>query len=206
MFPLNNMEEQTQRPDWDRYFMDICNLVSKRSTCLRRQVGAIIVKEKRVLTTGYNGAPKGLPHCLDLGCLRTDFSIPSGTRLEVCRGAHGEENAIVQAARFGIQLDGGELYCTHQPCMSCTKMTINAGIKRVVFAGDYPSPMSLEFLLAAGLQVEKYDVEKGFTTEIEDEGDRLFLTSRAYELVQENPELKKWADEIAGMKSSSGDS
>ncbi len=175
-------DKKNTRPEWDKYFMEIADLVSRRSTCLSRQVGAVIVNERRILATGYNGSPKGLPHCLDIGCLRRDLGIPSGKQLELCRGSHGEENAIVQAANYGIPLEGSEIYCTHQPCLTCTKMIINSGIRRVVFAGDYPHPMSIEFMHAAGLKVEKYDVEKGFTVDIEDDGKRTSLTKDAAEL------------------------
>ncbi len=165
--------------------MEIAELVSKRSTCLSRRVGAVVVKERRILATGYNGSPKGLPHCLDIGCLRRDLGIPSGQQLELCRGSHGEENAIVQAASYGISLNGAEIYCTHQPCLTCTKMIINAGIKRVVFAGDYPHPMSLELMHAAGLVVEKYDPTKGFTHPIKDDKKRSFLTQEAAALFRQ---------------------
>ena len=165
--------------------MDIACLVARRSTCRRRHVGAIVVRDKRVLATGYNGAPAGLPHCLDIGCLRRDLGIPSGQQLELCRGSHGEENAIVQAASYGISLSGSGIYCTQQPCLTCTKMIINAGIKRVVFAGDYPHPMSVEFLHAAGLRIERYDPGKGFCTVVEDEGKRSFLTQEAAELFRQ---------------------
>ena len=172
-------DKKTDRPDWDRYFMEIAELVSRRSTCLSRRVGAVVVKDRRILATGYNGTPRGLPHCIDIGCLRRDLGIPSGQQLELCRGSHGEENAIVQAASYGISLSGGEIYCTHQPCLTCAKMIINAGIKRVVFAGEYPHPMSLEFMHAAGLIIEKYEPEKGFATVIKDDGKRTYLTEDA---------------------------
>ena len=115
------------RPFWDKYFMEITELVSKRSTCLRRKVGAIIVKDKRILTTGYNGAPRGLPHCLEIGCLREEKKIAFGERQELCRGLHAEQNAIVQAALYGISIQGSILYCTNQPCITCAKMIINSG-------------------------------------------------------------------------------
>jgi dCMP deaminase len=173
---------KNDRPDWDRYFMEIAELVSRRSTCLSRHVGAVVVKDRRILSTGYNGSPRGLPHCLDIGCLRRDLGIPSGQQLELCRGSHGEENAIVQAASYGIPLNGAEIYCTHQPCLTCTKMIINAGIKRVVFEGEYPHPMSIEFLHEAGIRVEKYDRDKGYTTRVEDDGKRTSLTKEAASL------------------------
>ena len=126
-----------QRPSWEEYFSDITNLVSTRSTCTRRKVGAIIVRNKRVLSTGYNGAPTGVSHCLDVGCLRDKMNIPSGQRHELCRGLHAEQNAIIQAASHGISVAESELYCTNLPCIICTKMIINAGIKEVVYETEY---------------------------------------------------------------------
>lgn len=184
-------DKKNDRPEWDRYFMEIAELVSKRSTCLSRHVGAVIVKDRRILATGYNGSPKGLPHCLDIGCLRRDLGIPSGQRLELCRGSHGEENAIVQAANYGTPLEGSEIYCTHQPCLTCTKMIINSGIKRVVFAGEYPHPMSIEFMHAAGIVVEKYDPQKGFSARIENDGKRTSLTEDAAALFKQLPDEKE---------------
>jgi dCMP deaminase len=178
-------DKKNDRPEWDRYFMEIAELVSSRSTCLSRRVGAVVVKDRRILATGYNGSPRGLPHCIDIGCLRRDLGIPSGKQLELCRGSHAEENAIVQAASYGIPLEGAELYCTFQPCVTCSKMIINAGIKRVVFAGDYPHPMSLEIMHAAKLTVEKYILEKGFTEPVEDSGKRSFFTEEAASLFRQ---------------------
>ena len=109
--------------------MDIAQLVSERSTCLRRKVGAVLVRERRILCTGYNGAARGLPHCDEAGCLREKLHIPSGERIEICRGIHAEQNALVQAAAFGINVSGATLYCTHEPCITCAKMLINAGVK-----------------------------------------------------------------------------
>lgn len=146
------MDPQT-RPSWDEYFLDIIELIKKRSTCLRRQVGAIIVKDKRILATGYNGAPAGCTHCLDIGCLREELGIPSGERHELCRAAHAEQNAIAQAARHGISVAGGTIYVTHQPCSMCAKIIINAGIKRIIYKGDYPDPLSLELLNEAGIEL-----------------------------------------------------
>lgn len=143
------------RPGWDEYFMEIAKVVAKRSTCLRRQVGAVIVKEKRILCTGYNGAPSGLPHCLDIGCLRDQLHIPSGEHHELCRGLHAEQNAIIQAALHGISINGGSIYVTCQPCYICAKMICNAGIKEVFFLGDYPDKNSLELFQAAGIKCKK---------------------------------------------------
>lgn len=142
------------RPSWDEYFMAITRMVAERSTCLRRRVGAVVVADKRILTTGYNGAPTGLGHCLDSGCLREQQGVPSGERHELCRGLHAEQNAIVQAALCGVSIRGGTIYTTHFPCVLCAKMLINAGIKRVVFADGYPDVLSRELLTEAGLMVE----------------------------------------------------
>ncbi|MGE5575872.1 MAG: deoxycytidylate deaminase [Syntrophothermus sp.] len=146
-----------KRPSWDAYFMEIAGLVAKRSTCLRRQVGAVMVKDKHILSTGYNGAPSGVPHCIDVGCLREELGIPSGERHELCRAIHAEQNAIIQAALHGVSLARATLYCTHQPCILCTKMLINAGIKRVVYQGEYPDEMARSFFDAAGVTVERFD-------------------------------------------------
>ncbi len=150
-----------ERPDWDTYFLRISQLVAQRSTCLRRQVGAVIVRENRLLATGYNGAPNGVAHCFQLpgGCLRESQNIPSGQRQELCRGLHAEQNAIIQAAAFGVSLKGSDLYCTHQPCVTCGKMIINAGIKRVVFLGDYPDELSLEMLKEAKIILERIEID-----------------------------------------------
>ena len=142
------------RPSWDEYFMEIVDLIKNRSTCKRRQVGALIVKEKRILATGYNGAPSGCQHCLDIGCMREELGIPSGQRHELCRAIHAEQNAIVQAAYSGTSVAGGTLYVTHQPCVLCAKMAINAGIKRIVYRGAYPDELSLELLKEAGMQMD----------------------------------------------------
>lgn len=143
------------RPSWDEYFMEIVNVVKKRSTCLRRQVGALIVKDKRILSTGYNGAPSGLKHCEEVGCLRDKMNVPSGQRHELCRGLHAEQNAIVHAANFGVSIKGATIYVTDQPCVLCAKMIINAGINRVVFASGYPDDLSKEMLIEAGVELVK---------------------------------------------------
>ncbi|OCL25655.1 cytidine deaminase [Orenia metallireducens] len=143
------------RPSWDNYFMEMTEVVAKRSTCLRRKVGALIVKDKRVLATGYNGAPSGLKHCEETGCLREQNNVPSGERHELCRGLHAEQNAIIQAALHGSSINEATLYCTHQPCILCTKMIINAGIKRVVFRGAYPDKLASEMMNEAGIQMEE---------------------------------------------------
>lgn len=140
------------RPGWDAYFMEIAALVAKRSTCLRRQVGAVIVKDKRAIATGYNGAPTNLPHCAERGgCFREQMRVPSGERHEICRAIHAEQNAIIQAARYGVSIAGADLYATHQPCSLCARMIVNAGIKRIFMAEGYPDAFALEFITEAGI-------------------------------------------------------
>jgi dCMP deaminase len=141
------------RPAWDDYFMAIANMVRTRSTCLRRQVGAVVVKDKRILSTGYNGAPRGMKHCSEVGCIREAADVPPGERHELCRGIHAEQNAIVQAAAFGVSIQGSTLYCTHFPCVLCTKMLINAGIRRLVVQEAYPDRLSQDMLREAGIEV-----------------------------------------------------
>ena len=143
------------RPSWDEYFIEIVELIKTRSTCVRRQVGALIVKDKRILATGYNGAPTGCKHCTVLGCLRDELKIPSGQRHELCRGIHAEQNALIQAAYSGTSVKDGTLYVTHQPCVLCAKMAINAGIKKIVFAGEYPDELAMELLKESGMRVVK---------------------------------------------------
>jgi dCMP deaminase len=143
------------RPTLDEYFMELASVVAKRSTCLRNQVGAIIVKDKRILSTGYNGAPRNLRHCLDIGCIREQNNIPSGTRHELCRAVHAEQNAIIQAALHGTSIENATVYCTHQPCILCAKMLINARVERVVFGAVYPDTEALEFFETAGVKVEQ---------------------------------------------------
>jgi dCMP deaminase len=141
------------RPSWDSYFMEIAGVVAKRSTCLRRHVGAVVVKDRRILTTGYNGAPSGLAHCEDVGCLREKMNVPPGERHELCRGIHAEQNAIIQAAIWGISIKGATLYCTTQPCALCAKMLINAGISRIVYTGDYPDELAMRLLEEARVEI-----------------------------------------------------
>lgn len=139
------------RPSWDEYFMEVCMVVSKRSTCLRRHVGAVLVKGKRILATGYNGPPSGLAHCEEVGCLRDAMGVPSGERQEICRALHAEQNALVQAARYGIPVEGSVLYCTTQPCATCTKMLINAGIRKVIYMEPYADELATRIAQEAGL-------------------------------------------------------
>ncbi len=143
---------------WDKRFMELTELVGTWASCYRRKVGAIIVKDKRVLTTGYNGAPAGISSCVERGeCLREKMNIPSGTHAETCYAAHAEQNAIIQAARYGANIDGATLYCTHQPCVICAKMIINAGIKRVVYKEGYPDEFSIRLFEEAGTKIIKYE-------------------------------------------------
>jgi len=145
------------RPSWDEYFMTIAADVSRRSTCLRRHVGAILVVDRRLLATGYNGAPTGVPHCSESGCLRQQMAVPSGERHELCRGLHAEQNAIIQAAKHGVRIDGAALYTTHHPCSMCAKMAINAGIKRIVCREDYPDDLGKDLLRLGGVKLEVFE-------------------------------------------------
>lgn len=138
-----------RRPSWDEYFTAIVRQVATRSTCRRRRTGAVIVKEKRILATGYNGAPSGLAHCLDVGCLREDLEIESGERHELCRGLHAEQNAIIQAALHGVSIRGAAIYCTHEPCSLCAKMIINSGIGRIFYIDSYPDELATQLLREA---------------------------------------------------------
>ena len=151
------MTKVRERPSWDTYFMDITTLVAKRTTCLRRAVGAIVVKDKRILSTGYNGAPSHIRHCSEVGCLRAQLDVPSGQRHELCRGIHAEQNAIIQAAFYGVSIKGAILYCTTQPCSICAKMIINAGIVRIIYQSGYADPMAREMLAEAGVEVIHLD-------------------------------------------------
>lgn len=134
------------RPSWEEYLIQIAQLVATRSTCLRRKVGAILVKNKRILSTGYNGAPGKVAHCAETGCLRDKLKIPPGERQEICRGVHAEQNAIIQAALYGISIKGAVLYSTHQPCVTCAKMLINTGVKKIIFQGEYPDRLACKML------------------------------------------------------------
>jgi len=147
------MPKIDNRPSWEKYFMDIAFLVAKRSTCLRRSVGAVLVKNKRILATGYNGAPSGIRHCSETGCLREKLNVPSGERHELCRGIHAEQNSIIQAALHGVSIKGATLFCTNLPCSICAKMIINAGITKIYFNDGYADAMSEEMLKEAGVEV-----------------------------------------------------
>jgi dCMP deaminase len=148
------------RPSWEEYFMEITRLVARRATCIRRQVGAVLVMNKRLLATGYNGAPSGLAHCLEVGCLREEKNIPSGERHELCRGLHAEQNAIIQAAFHGIRIQGATLYCTNLPCVICSKMLINAGIKEIIYESGYADDLTREMLLEARISVRQISLSK----------------------------------------------
>ena len=148
-----------ERMGLDEYFMSVAHLVSKRSTCVRRPVGAIVVKNKRILTTGYNGAPRNLRHCLEVGCLRDQMGINSGERHELCRGVHAEQNAIIQGAVFGVSVEGGTLYTTTFPCVLCSKLVINAGLVEIVYDKGYPDDLSKELLEESGMILRHYSLE-----------------------------------------------
>ena len=148
-----------QRPSWDQYFMDITRLVATRSSCLRRQVGALLVKERNILATGYNGVPSGITHCHTTGCLRERLSVPSGERHELCRGLHAEQNAIIQAAKHGTNINGATLYCTTMPCIICTKMIINAGITKVVYSEGYADELAREMIGEASIEVIQFTTD-----------------------------------------------
>lgn len=149
------------RPSWLTYFMDITSLVSRRSTCMRRAVGAVIVKDKRILSTGYNGAPSGITHCRETGCLREQLKVPSGERHELCRGIHAEQNAIIQAAYHGVSIRNATLFCTHMPCSICAKMIINAGITRIYYLSGYADDMSLAMFAEGGVTISRIEDGQG---------------------------------------------
>jgi dCMP deaminase len=154
------MPEKMKRPNWEEYFMDIARLVSTRSTCTRRHVGAVLVKDKRILATGYNGAPTGLAHCEDIGCLREQQNIPSGQRHELCRGLHAEQNAIIQSAFHGISIQKSTLYCTTLPCSICFKMLLNAGIQKIVYNEGYADELTTSFLQESAITILKFTSER----------------------------------------------
>ena len=141
------------RPNIDEYFLKAASVVAERSTCRRHHVGAVAARDKHILATGYNGAPAGLKDCLELGCLRDELNIPSGTRHEICRGIHAEQNVIIQAALHGVNLEGGTIYCTHTPCNLCAKMLVNARIQRFVSFGSYDDNSFIELFREAGIEL-----------------------------------------------------
>jgi dCMP deaminase len=150
---MSKHKHKTKRISWDEYFMQIASLVAQRSTCIRRHVGAVVVKDKRMLATGYNGAPSGLRHCSEIGCLREKLKIPSGQRHELCRGLHAEQNAIIQASLYGVSVRDSVLYITNQPCIICAKMIINAGIREIAVLDGYPDEMAMRFLKEAKIKI-----------------------------------------------------
>jgi len=150
-----NKKTGNERPDWDEYFLEVARLVSKRSTCLRRHVGAVAVRDKRILATGYNGAPSGLTHCMDIGCIREKLKIPSGERQELCRGLHAEQNIIIQAVIHKVDLKDSTLYVTNQPCVTCSKMLIGVGIKKIVIAQGYPDELAKRMLKEAKIKIKR---------------------------------------------------
>jgi dCMP deaminase len=152
---VKGRKEKHKRISWDEYFLQIAHLVSQRSTCLRRSVGAVIVKDKRMLATGYNGSPRGLAHCLETGCIRDKLKIPSGERHELCRGLHAEQNAIIQASLYGISVKDSSIYVTNQPCIICAKMLINAGVSEIVISEGYPDKMSANMLKEAKIKIRQ---------------------------------------------------
>ena len=149
-----------ERPSWDEYFMEMTRLAAKRSTCLRRHVGAVLVKDTRVISTGYNGAPSGVTHCEVTGCLRQKLNVPSGQRHELCRGLHGEQNAIIQAALHGVSTEGATIYCTTKPCSICTKMIINAKRSRIVYYEHYDDELADELLKDTDIRVLQFNKHK----------------------------------------------
>jgi len=146
--------KKTTRPDVNEYFLKIASVVAERSTCRRHHVGAVAVKDKHILATGYNGAPSGFKDCLELGCLRDELGIPSGTRQEICRGIHAEQNVIIQATLHGVSLEGSTIYATHTPCNQCAKMLVNAKIKRYVSFGRYDDNSFKDLFREAGIEVD----------------------------------------------------
>ena len=146
-----------RRPSWDSYFMKVAEDIATRSTCLRRQVGAVLVKDNRIIATGYNGAPDGMQHCLEIGCLREQQNIPSGKNIELCRAVHAEQNALMQAAKHGGSVNGAKLYVTTYPCVTCAKLLIQAGVNEIVYINAYPDYLSEEILAKSSVAVRKLE-------------------------------------------------
>ncbi|MGI6104728.1 MAG: deoxycytidylate deaminase [Raoultibacter sp.] len=149
--------EPLERPSWDEYFMKLAHEVATRTTCLRRAVGAVVVKDRRILATGYNGVPTNISHCSEAGCLRMELGVPSGQRHEICRGLHAEQNAIIQAARYGIDISSSSIYITTQPCIVCAKMIINAGIEEIVYENPYPDELAMSMINEAGIKTRIFE-------------------------------------------------
>jgi len=165
------------RPGYDEYFMKMAYLVSSRSTCLRRHVGAVLVKNKHILSTGYNGPPKGLKHCNVTGCLREKLDVPSGERHEICRGLHAEQNAIIQASVFGVSIKDSVLYVTNTPCVVCAKMLINAGVSEIKYDGNYPDSLSIEMLKESNINLYQFILD-------ESEKDKIYKKSSDFEKIR----------------------
>ena len=158
---MNGVKDEKVRPSWDEYFMELAKLVATRSTCLRHNIGSVLVRDKRILATGYNGSPRGMKHCLEIGCIRDELKIPSGTRAEICRAIHSEQNAVIQCAVYGTSSEGSTLYVTHQPCAICTKILINAGVKRIVYENPYPDKFAQGLLKESGVELVQWKKVKG---------------------------------------------
>ncbi len=158
-----NRKSSNRRPSWDEYFLETAELVAKRSTCMRRQVGAVAVRDKRILATGYNGAPSGLVHCSSVGCIRQKLGIPSGQRQELCRALHAEQNIIIQALLHKIDLNGTSIYVTNQPCVICSKMLISAGAKEVIISDGYPDELARKMLKEAKIEIRKINKLSAFS-------------------------------------------
>ena len=156
------MKKELKRKSKDVYFAEIADLVSSRSTCLRNQVGAVIVKESQILSTGYNGAPKNLPHCSEVGCLRDELGVKPGERHELCRGLHAEQNAIIQAAYHGTSVRDAVIYCTTRPCSICTKMIINAGIQEIIYIEEYADDLAAELLKESTLSIRQVKIPRKY--------------------------------------------
>jgi len=150
---INIKESKNERESWDDYFKRLSKIIAERSSCTHRKVGALIVKDKRILATGYNQPPSGFPHCDQIGCIRDDLNIPSGKNQEICYGLHAEQNALMQAAKFGISTEGATIYVTHKPCSVCARLIINSGIKRVVYIEGYPDALTDFFFKTCGIEL-----------------------------------------------------
>ncbi len=157
---MTEQDHFDHRPSWDEYFMKLAEEVQTRTTCMRRAVGALIVKDRRILATGYNGVPTGLRHCNETGCLREQLGVPSGQRHEICRGLHAEQNALLQAARYGINIEGASMYITTQPCVVCAKMLINAGIKEIIYKNPYPDKLAMDLLSESDIVLRVFNEDK----------------------------------------------
>ena len=158
-----NAKELNKMDKWDRRFMEMAGVIASWASCYKqnRKIGCVIVKNKRIMTTGYNGAPAGVKTCVERGeCLREKLGIPSGTQHEICYATHAEQNAIIQAAKLGVSIDGATLYCTHQPCTICTKMIINADIKKIIYKEGYPDEFALKIMDEAGIEIQKYEEDR----------------------------------------------